>query len=140
MNVKKVLLGGLAGGIAAFLAGWVIYGVILMDFMAAHKGSATGVDKAEMDLFHVFLGNLCLGLLLAYIYDRWAGINTFVSGAKAGATIGVLMCASFNLQFLGMTNIMTFAGAAVDVIGYTLLAAITGGAVGFVLGKLGEKA
>ena len=40
MNLKKLLLGGIAGGIVFFLLGWLIYGKLLMGFMTAHPGLA----------------------------------------------------------------------------------------------------
>lgn len=32
MDAKKIFMAGLVAGIAAFFLGWIIYGMLLMDF------------------------------------------------------------------------------------------------------------
>lgn len=45
MNTKRFLLGGLAGGIAFFLLGYLFYGTLFSDFFSKNAGSATGVSR-----------------------------------------------------------------------------------------------
>lgn len=132
---SKVLVAGVIGGIVAFLFGWLVYGILLMDFMAGQLGSATGVYKEAPDMLPLAVGNIFWGLLFAYIFGTWAGIKTFSTGAVAGAIIGFLMAAAFDLIMLGTTNIMTTTGALVDIVVSTVMSAVVGGVVGWWLGR-----
>ena len=108
MGNNKMIFAGLAGGITLFLLGWLIYGMLLMDFMAANAGSATGVNKteAEMSLLWIFIGNLSTGFLLAVIFGKYGNIKDAMAGAMAGALIGLLMSIGFDGILYGTTNIM----------------------------------
>jgi hypothetical protein len=48
MNIKKVAIGGLAGGIVSFLLGWLIYGMLLVDYMTNNYSQA--INRAEADM------------------------------------------------------------------------------------------
>ncbi|MBV6438423.1 MAG: hypothetical protein DYG98_22800 [Haliscomenobacteraceae bacterium CHB4] len=135
MNTK-VLLAALAGGVTSFLLGWVFYGILLGDFFAANVGSATGVmkDEASMGWIPLIVGNLATGLLFAMIYNRWAGITTFRTGAIGGAWVGFLIGLSYDMVALGTTNIMNSTAALVDPLVWAVMSAITGGVVGWALG------
>jgi hypothetical protein len=41
-------------------------------------------------------GHLVYGFLITYIFAKWAGIKTAVTGAKAGAMIALLSGLGFN--------------------------------------------
>ena len=64
MDAKKFALGTVAGGVTYFLLGWLIYGVVLVKFMDANMGSATGVMKETPDFLWLIIGNLAWGALL----------------------------------------------------------------------------
>ncbi|HMR43038.1 MAG TPA: hypothetical protein PKC40_04355 [Saprospiraceae bacterium] len=132
---SKVLVAGIIGGIVAFLLGWLVYGILLMDFMAGQAGSATGVSKEMPDMLPLVLGNLFWGLAYAYIFGTWANIKTFSGGAMGGAIVGGLFAAAFDLIMLGTTNIMTPTGAIVDVIASIVMSAVVGGVIGWWLGR-----
>lgn len=134
MNTNKMLLSGVAGGIAFFLLGFLVYGVLLMKFFEANAGTATGVMKEPMDWWALILGNLAWGFLLAVIFVRWANISTFITGLKAGAIIGLLTGLSSDLMIYGTSNLSNLTGTIVDVLIFTALSAVAGGVVGLVLG------
>ena len=140
MNTK-VLLAALAGGVATFLLGWLLYGIALKGFFESNMGTATGVMRGEedMQLWAVFVGNVAWSLLLALLYSRWAAITTFMSGATAGAWIGFLMALGYDMIGFGTTNMGTLTAALVDPIVNAVLGAVAGGVVGWVLGT-GKKA
>ncbi|MBP9744061.1 MAG: hypothetical protein WBC35_06620 [Saprospiraceae bacterium] len=135
---SKVIIAALIGGIVAFLLGWLLYGVLLMDFMASNAGSATGVMKTDpqaSDFIFVFLGNVGYALLLAYIFDQWANIKTLATGAKAGALIGLLIGISYDFLNYGMTNLMNMTGAVADILMSAVMGAVTGAVVAWWLGR-----
>jgi hypothetical protein len=141
MNTTKMLISGIAGGVVAFFAGWLIYGMLLMDFMAENSGTATGVMRpdAEMVWWALILGNICTGILYSYIFNRWANISTLSAGLSAGAVIGLIMGASFDLTMYGTSNILAMKAIWVDIAASAVLGAIVGGVVGWVNG-MGKKA
>jgi phage-related minor tail protein len=137
MISNKTLIAGLLGALVSFLLGWLVWGVFLRNVMMENVGSATGVMRGddEMIWWALILGQLFFGLFLALIFSRWAGISTFATGAKAGAVLGGLMALYFDLMMLATTHIMTPTGAVVDIIANVVVTAITGGAIGWYLGR-----
>src|SRR3954464_11686994 len=97
MNSKNFLVGGIVAGICYFFLGWMVYGILLKDFMHANAGSATNVDRAQdqMIIWSLLVGNLILGFLLSYILDRKKTVSPS-SGAMVGITIGLFMAAGFD--------------------------------------------
>ena len=134
MNNKKFLLGTLAGGVAFFFLGFLVYAVALESFFAAHAGSATGVMKTEMEWWPLILGNLAHAALLSYIFLKWANIKTMGAGFSAGVTIGFFMAVGFDMIMYDTSNIMDLTAAIVDIIVYTIMTGIVGGIVGWVVG------
>jgi len=141
MNTQKFLVSGIVGGIVSFFGGYLIYGVLLMDFFAKNAGTATGVMKAQADFvwWALILGCIFQGLLLSYIFNKWANVTSLSAGASAGAVISFLMSVGFDLTMFGTSNMSTLTGSVVDIICGTVLGALVGAAVGMANG-MGKKA
>lgn len=135
MDNKKLLLSTLGGTVALFVMGFITYGLLTGNFFEAHQGSAIGVMKDPPDMIHLFIAHIFAGLLLAIIFGRWAGIKTFVTGAKAGAIIGLLMALFFDLMMYSTSNISDLTATLVDPIIVAINFAVGGGVVGWILGK-----
>ncbi len=130
---SKMLIGGVLGGVVLFLLGWLVYGVIFADSMA---GMACMRTKETMNIPMIAVGNILMGILLAYIYSRWASISTFVGGATAAIVIGVLMYSSYDCLMYGTTTMMdSMTGILMDVVMGTIMLAIAGGVVGWWMGR-----
>ena len=130
---SKVLIASLLGAVTAFILGYLLWGMILADFMSHNSGSATGVMKTKMggtDMLSIFLGNLAISYLFVHIFTKWAGISTFSGGLRAGALIGLLMALGFDLVSYGANNIMNMNATIVDIIAGTAYYAIIGGVIG----------
>ncbi len=136
MNTSKLIMGTIVGTIVFFLAGWLIYGILMekmMDSMLTAEGKA--IQKEMPNLVGIAVSNAFWALLYAYIYERWAGIRTWQTGAAAGAVLGFLTAASIDISFLSMTNMYSsISGIVVDILASTLLSAIGGAAIGWALG------
>ena len=133
MNTTKLLVGTFVGSIANFLGGWVIFGMLLMKTMESNMVS--GVSKTEPNLLGIFASGVVYSFLLAYIFERWAGIRTLQTGAVAGALITGLAALSFDIGLFSMANWFTsFTGVIVDVIANIALGAVTGAAIGWFSG------
>lgn len=137
MNIKKVAIGGLAGGIVSFLLGWLIYGMLLVDFMTTNYNQSINRPEADMIWWAMIAFNIIWGITYAYIFSRWANISTASTGAYAGAKLSLLIGSSVSLSFYAMTTMYSslttvFVEIAIGVV----MGAIIGAVTGFVLGKI----
>jgi hypothetical protein len=137
MDAKKRIMATLAGFVVFFLMGWLMYGMLLMNFFMDNAGSATGVYRgdAEMVWWALALGNLLQAYLLVYIFGKWANITTFVGGLKTGATIGLILGYGYDLTMYGTSNISNLTATLVDPLVVAVMMGVSGGAIGAVLGK-----
>ena len=141
MNSNKFLVGGIIGGVANFLLGWLVWGMLLMSFMKEHTtelGKAVMRADDQMIWWALIVANLLFGFFLSYVLSK-AGTKSAGAGASTGAVIGLLMSASincFNYAFMDMSDMTAMA---TDVAASTVVTAVVGGIVGWYLG-MGNKA
>ena len=133
MNIKKLFSGGITGAVAFFLLGWLIYGILLMDFMTKNPGAAGNIGKTSPDFLYLIIGNLAQGFLLAYIFVK-ANINNLLAGMVTGAVIGLLLAVSFDCMLYATSTIISRTAMAADVVAATIMTAIVGAIVGKVIG------
>lgn len=135
---KKIIYGGLAGGVAFFFLGWIIYGMLMADYMAANYNMCSMKPEEQMTWWALILSCFIWGFFMAYIYSR-TNTSGFVGGMKMGACLGLMICAAYDLQFFSMTTM--FYGMkpmVVDILVGTVNTAIGGGIVGAAMG-MGNK-
>lgn len=140
MNTKKFLVGGIVGGVVYFLLGWVVYGMLLKDFMHDNMGTAQGVMKAEDQFvwWAMIVGHMAIGFLLSYVLAR-TNTNSFGGGLATGGIIGLLMCLGYDAIMYGVSNLMTTTGMMGDIGASTVMAAITGAVIGIVNGMMSNS-
>lgn len=124
MHTKSFFLSSLAGTVVYFLLGWLFYGIL---FTSLYPPTET-----ENMLF-VFLGCLTFSFFVGYIFSVWAGISTLMTGAKAGAIIGLFYGLSMNF-FMYSSKELNINHMLTDVVINILMTAITGGVIGLVIG------
>ena len=132
MKTSKLLMAGVAGGVTYFILGFLLYGLLLMDFFT--RNATVNVSRENMVWWSLILGNLLLGFLLAYVFGKWANIKTFMGGLTGGAIFGILFAGGLDFTMHGTSDMMTMTGILVDIVVNTVMIAITGGVVGLVLG------
>lgn len=133
---NQTLLATLAGGVVAFLGGWVIWGMLLMSYSQSQMTEAGAAVMKEMPiLWEIAVGNLIFSFLLALIYSRWASISTLKTGAIAGAVISGLISLSNGFMWHAMMDMTTgMTGIFVDTLASAVWGALVGGTIGWVLG------
>jgi len=131
MKTKNFLVSGLVGGVVAFFLGWLIWGIIFKSFFPEPPEQSTN------NMVMIFLGSLSYGLLLSYIFVKWAQVSTASGGAKAGAALGLLVALYFDFFQLAMNPEATYQMMALDVVLSIVFGAIIGAIIGAVNGKLG---
>jgi|SRR6185369_2983532 len=136
MNSQRFLLAGILGGIVFFLLGWVVYGMLLTDFMNSNLWGPDMMKKEPDPMWALILGQLLGGFFLAYVIGK-ANAASVGAGAMVGFVAGLLVCISFDLTFYGVGKFMAadpLKGIAADAIVSAVIAAITGGVIGWVYG------
>jgi len=136
MNTKT-LLAGLFAGIITFLLGWLIFGMLLMDFYMSNSTLYTGLMKDPPNFIAIFIANLSWGLLIAYIFNL-AGIKTTQNGAIKGVIIFFLVVLGVDLLYYAQMNLFGLKVILVDVIANVVLGAIVGAFVGWWYGRPGK--
>ena len=139
MNSKKFLPAAIAGGVAHFILGWLLYGTLLAGYMKSNEGPVTGVDRTEMLFWSVAVGSLFYGFLMSYILVRLANISSVGAGAMAGFLIGLLFTGSLDFIFYGTSNLYAnLTIVFVDMATFAVMSAIVGAVVAAVAG-MGKK-
>src|SRR5476651_1399940 len=138
MNMKKILVPGIAGGIAYFLLGYLFYGVLFKDVMV---GPVAGVNRImdEFVWWSLILGNLSFGLLLAYIIAK-PGSSSAMSGAMTGGVVGLLMSLSYDMIMYATTHLLSQKMILQDVAISVVMSIITGAVIGGVSAMGSKKA
>ena len=131
---SKMLIGGVLGGVAFFLLGYLFYGLLLADTLAGCTSCQR--PMAEINFVCLGIGNLFVGLAISYIFSKWATISTFMGGAIAGATLGLLFGIGWDsivyatsTMYSGMTCLIY--GLIVEVVMW----GIVGGIIGLWMGR-----
>lgn len=134
MNMK-ILRGTVFGGIAYFLLGWLVWGILMMDFYTANMNQCTARPGGEMIWWAIIVSNFTFALLLSLIL-KWSGARGFIDGLKTGAIFGFLMGLSLDLSFYSMSTMFNNVTAiAVDVVVNTVATAIIGLVIVLTWGK-----
>lgn len=131
----KILRGTIFGGIAFFILGWLVYGILLMDFMTANSNSCASRPDTEMIWWAMILSNLVLAFFITLVL-KWTGAKGVSDGLKTGAIIGFLTGLSMDLSYYSMTTMFNnFTTLVVDVLVYTVMLGIVGIVVVLTWGK-----
>ena len=141
MNTNKFLIGGIIGGIANFLLGWLVWGMLLKNFMNDHttegaKAIMRGDDN--MIWWAMIAGSLCWGLVLSFVLVK-SGISNASSGATTGAVLSLLIAAATNFFQYGMQDVGDTTMMVVGIAANVVVGAIIGAVIGWYLGT-GKKA
>ncbi len=139
MDIKKLLIGGIVGGILYFGLGYLIYGNLLMGFMQKNAG-VVSVDRAQADLqfLYIAIGSVLQGFLIAYIFVR-ANVSSVGSGFVTAGVVGLLSSAGMDSIMYGTTLSMSKTMMAADVAAATVMTAVIGAILALVM-NMGKKA
>ena len=68
MNSKSFVIATLVGAVTSFIAGYLVYGVILHEYMMSN--SLAGFAK-DPDFLWIIVSHILLGAGLTYIWMKW---------------------------------------------------------------------
>ncbi len=124
----KILRGTVFGGLAYFLLGWLVYGIILMDFFMANTNNCANRPDGEMIWWAIIASNLCAALLLTLILN-WSNAKKISDGLVTGTIFGALFTATIDFSFWSMTTMY-------NSLGPIILEIIVGAAIYAVIGMI----
>jgi hypothetical protein len=132
--MKNQVLAVIGGTLTLFILGYLIY-VIIFGNSDFHVTPEFQKIAKEPQIATIILMEVIYALLMVIIFDRWAQIKTFATGAKAGLIIGVLIGAASFLYWLSVTTITNTTGVLFGALTFALRFAIAGGVIGWLLGR-----
>jgi hypothetical protein len=130
MNVKNFMVGGIVGGVADFLMGWLLYGILLKDTFPKPQGAG------PENMLFIFLGCLCFGFLLSFIFAQGEGVSRCVPGIKVALGVGLFMSLCNNFFYAMYKDSMDVKMVVIDVVASLAIATVVGAVIGVVNGKM----
>lgn len=133
----KILLAALAGTITYFLVGWLVFEVLLGQYMSANTTQIGGFKKSPEESSMALLVVSCAAyaLLLALIMGKWANVHSFKEGAILGAVMGILIAVMTDTYWFSTSHFYNGpAPLLADVAAAGVTVGIMGGVIGWVLG------
>jgi glucose-6-phosphate-specific signal transduction histidine kinase len=133
--MKRSVLSVIAGGLTHFLLGFLIYGLLLMDFMVENTSQFEGLMREDISGIPGYvISSVLFAILITYILNRTVNHGA-VSGLLTAAVVSFFIAASLNVNFYFGTNLYTSAYLVTDVLAYTVMGGLTGMVVGMILRK-----
>ena len=131
----KILKGTIFGGIANFFLGWLIYGMLLMEFMKSNSNQCANRPEMEMIWWAMIFSCLVYALFLT-LFLKGSGSTSWLDGLKTGALFGCLFGVTIDLSFYSMTTMFnSVTPIFVDAIASTAMGGITGLVIVLLWGK-----
>lgn len=128
MDLGKLSIGALIGGIVYFLLGWLVYGILLLDVLPPSG------DPDSMNMVLMALSCLFWGLLLAWLIQK-NGISTWQTGATFGAIVGALTSLTVGFGMAATSPTSTVNSAVIDALANAFCSGLTGAAIGWYFGR-----
>ena len=132
MDAKRLAIGTVAGGIAMFVVGYLIWDILLDYWNGAFD--AAGVAREAQLLWVNALSHVPAAALITLAIER-GGSSTIGGGVKIGAIVGFLVWSSVDLAFYANTTIFDLTAICVDSLLASVHFAIGGGVIAAVLGR-----
>jgi len=130
MKVKNFFVAGIVGGIVDFLLGWLFYGTLFSNHFTGHPAN----------MAFIALGCMAFAFFISYIFIKWASISNFITGAKAGAVIGLFLGLYTNFFMRSNSVEVDYKNFALDLAITIVISSIVGVAVAATNGSLSKTA
>jgi len=133
MDVKRLGIGIVAGTVALYILGYIIWGLLGVDDVYNNwAGGAINVNRPDSLLWSEIVGLVAYAALLVIVIDKGASV---ADAAKRGALVAFLAWAMAHFILFSFQDIWTMPGPIVDAV----LEGVRGGIVGAVLATVFAK-
>jgi len=134
MNTKT-LVGGILAGVVLFFAGWIIYGMLLKDFMEANTNTCASLPDEEFSVPTIAVSNLLLGFWLAIMLG-WSKAKNALEAMKHTAVFAILVCLSYDLAQCSMSTVFSnYTAVAVDTLAFLVMTCLASGVLGWFMNR-----
>lgn len=120
MNTQKYLIASLGAAVFLFLYGWVVYGILLADYMASVSPPGMFLPEGQENMLYIALGCLIQGFGLGLLYVHGHEGKGAMEGVRFGVFIGILLLGMYVLMAgispMSLQSSITFA--ATDTLMY----------------------
>ena len=131
----KILRGTVFGGILYFLLGWLVYGILLMDYFMANTNQCANRPEGEMIWWAMIVSTFLVALLLTLVL-KWAKAKSITDGLITGAIFGSLFTATIDFSFWSMTTMYnSLLSILVEIIVSAVIYALIGMVIVLTWGK-----
>lgn len=131
--MRRSILGVIAGGIIHFVLGFLIYAVLLMDFMQENTRFFEGLMREDISGIPGYaISSLLFAMLITYILNRTSNQGA-IPGLLTAAVVSFFIAASLNINFYFGTHLYTAGYLVTDVLAYTVMGGLTGLVIGMIL-------
>lgn len=140
----RVLVAGIAGTLVSMAAGFVVWGMLLANYMQSTLSpAAKAVMSPQPRMLPFVAAQLGFGFFYAFVLERWAGARALMSGLYAGAILGFFYALLANLMndafFVNMHVGANTPPMIVDIAAGTVVGSIIGAAEALVLGWMSKR-
>ena len=136
MSVQRFAIATVTGAVMVLLLGFATGGL----FGGFLKGFAVTapelVMKSSPNVWTIVLGALAMGALLTVLLGCWTGHTDAAKALRTSAVFGALLHLFLGLSLFGMTTMLDLTGTLIKVVIDTFQVALSGMAVGVVLGRV----
>lgn len=133
MNITKMFIAVVAGVVTQFLLEWLLYGIMYEPILGKSPMAEGTLEQPNFLFMALSYASFCF--LLAYIFDRWANIKTFKTGASAGATIGLLIVLMVTFSMSAMKATVDWTANIYGIIASVIVSGAAGGVIAHMLGR-----
>jgi len=139
----RILVAGLVGAVVSMVMGFLVWGTLLAGYMESTMSPAAKTFISTTPrMLPMIVAQLGFGFFFAFVFERWAGVRSFVTGMFAGAVLGFFYAFITNLMndaFLVNLHIgANTPPMIVDIAAGTVVGAVIGAAEGLVLGMMNK--
>ncbi len=111
MDMKKLAIGTLVGGVVMFLLGYLIFATVFANFYAANE--VEGVARDAPIYWAQVLGTFGLAALVTLALG-WSGASSIGEAFKIGAIVGFLVWFGVDFILYGVRNVSNLTLTIVD--------------------------
>jgi hypothetical protein len=131
----KILRGTIFGGIFYFLLGWLVYGILLMNYFTANSNQCLTKPQGEMVWWAMIVSTLLTALFLTLVLN-WSKAGKVTDGLIKGAIFGALFAAMNDFSFWSMTTMYSsFVPIIADIVVSGIVFGLTGQVIMLTWGK-----
>ena len=140
MDMKRLVIGSIVGGVILHLTGYLIFDVAAADFYNANRGPATDAYRDLPMQLPLAFANLVYAVLITLGVMSRNGDPTLASGAIVSAVIGFLVWLHVNLVFYSYMTTRPLPVVIVDPLLEIVHAGLSGAVIAAVIARVPKGA